>query len=107
MRAHHKIKHAESIAEFRSLPKSVRAQVLERDEESCRNCGVSVTPNKEEGISFALHHLIPFSAGGPDHPDNLITLCTDCHRDAHARMNSIVEERPDLVAELQTFVLDP
>lgn len=105
MRAHHKITHAESIAETRSLPESVRSQVLDRDGESCRQCGVSVTPMNDDGPSFQLHHIIPFAAGGPDHPENLITLCTDCHEQAHARMKSIVDERPDLVNELASFVL--
>ncbi|OYR54921.1 HNH endonuclease [Halorubrum halodurans] len=107
MRAHHKIRHAESIAESRSLARSVREQVIERDASVCQRCGADVTPTDEDGPDFQLHHIVPFSAGGPDHPDNLITLCSDCHGEAHQRMRRIVEERPDLLEELKAFACGP
>ena len=31
------------------------------------------------------HHLIPRAKGGPDHPRNLLTICTDCHSFLHNR----------------------
>lgn len=105
MRAHHKLIHAESIAESRSLPQSLRSKVLDRDDESCQRCGTEVSSMNEDGPTVHLHHIIPFAAGGPDHPDNLLTLCTACHGDVHARMKSLVDERPDLVEELTTFML--
>ena len=104
MRAHHKIRHAESIAETRTLPLSLRAQVIERDESRCRRCGDAVTPMGEDGPSFELHHIFPLSAGGPDHAENLITLCSSCHTQAHSRMKNITEKRPELLAELREFV---
>lgn len=106
MKAHHKIAHAESIADSRRLSRSLRRQVIERDGQQCQRCGVDVTPTGESGPDFQLHHVVPFAAGGPDHPDNLITLCSDCHTTAHARMRRIVDERPDLVSELRTIVVD-
>jgi len=30
-----------------------------------------------------VHHKIPRSRGGTNAPDNLITLCSACHRQAH------------------------
>lgn len=107
MRAHHKLRHAESIAESRSLSLSVRQQVTERDDYVCQRCQKHVTPMNEEGPNFQLHHVVPFSAGGPDHPDNLLTLCSNCHNDAHQRMKRIVDERPDLIDELKTFLCSP
>lgn len=106
MKAHHKIAHAESIADSRRLSRSLRRQVIERDGQQCQRCGVDVSPTSEPGPDFQLHHVVPFAAGGPDHPDNLITLCSDCHRTAHARMRRIVNERPDLVSELRRIVVD-
>ena len=106
MRAHHKIAHAESIAETRRLPQSVREQVIERDEQQCQRCGDQVTPTDEDGPSFEVHHIIPFSAGGPDTVDNLIVLCSDCHTTAHSRMKRIVDECPDILEDLQEFVCD-
>ncbi len=32
-----------------------------------------------------IHHIIYKSQGGHDTPDNLISLCLDCHEDAHGR----------------------
>ena len=106
MRAHHKIAHAESIAETRRLPQSLRERVIERDEQKCQRCGEEVTPTDEDGLSFEVHHIIPFSAGGPDHVDNLIVLCSDCHTVAHSRMKQIVDERPELLEDLKEFVFD-
>jgi 5-methylcytosine-specific restriction endonuclease McrA len=31
------------------------------------------------------HHIIFKSQGGDDAPENLITLCRDCHNDAHGK----------------------
>jgi len=31
------------------------------------------------GCKPQTHHIVPKSAGGTDHPDNLITLCFPCH----------------------------
>ncbi len=104
MKAHHMLIHAESIAESRSLSPSTRQTVLERDEYQCQRCNVDVTPMNEEGTDFQLHHIIPFSAGGANHPDNLVTLCNDCHAQAHQQMKNIVEEHPELLSELRAIV---
>ena len=34
--------------------------------------------------SIDIHHLIFKSQGGKDEPDNLISLCRECHNKAHA-----------------------
>src|SRR5215469_3749905 len=33
-----------------------------------------------------VHHLLPRSAGGPDEPSNLITLCDGCHAARHPKL---------------------
>ena len=53
--------------------------ILDRDEEipypkDCAGCG---------NTAAILHHIIPRTAGGPDHHDNLLPLCGECHLDAH------------------------
>lgn len=106
MKAHHALTHAESIAESRTVTDSTRQTVLERDEQCCQRCGIDVTPMDEAGADFELHHIIPFSAGGPNHPDNLVTLCTDCHTQAHQHMKALVDDRPDLLAELRAVVCE-
>jgi len=55
----------------------VRAAVLFRDQNRCRICGA-------EG-SRDVHHIKPRWLGGIDHPFNLVTLCTECHKAEHKR----------------------
>jgi 5-methylcytosine-specific restriction endonuclease McrA len=53
----------------------LRKHVPERDEWRCQNCGSSV--------NLQVHPLNPRSRLGNDSLENLITLCADCHREAH------------------------
>jgi len=50
-------------------------QVLERDGWRCQVCG-----SMER---LEVHHLKFRSRSGDDDETNLITLCSDCHRQAH------------------------
>jgi 5-methylcytosine-specific restriction endonuclease McrA len=47
------------------------------------------------------HHIVPRSAGGEDVEENIVPLCTDCHRDVHERgaKNCVeeIEEKAKLV----------
>jgi 5-methylcytosine-specific restriction endonuclease McrA len=57
-----------------SVPDRLRRTVLQRDRFRCRSAGCG-------GTSFlAVHHLVPRNT-----PENLITLCSPCHRALHAR----------------------
>ena len=44
-----------------------RAYVLYRDRYTCQLCG-------KKNVQFQLHHIIPRSQNGKEHPDNLITI---------------------------------
>ena len=46
-------------------------KILERDKKVCQDCGSD---------AMEVHHIIPFSKGGSDHPSNLKSLCQRCHR---------------------------
>jgi len=50
-------------------------QVLERDGWRCQACGAMER--------LEVHHLQFRSRSGDDDETNLITLCGDCHREAH------------------------
>src|SRR5260370_16594729 len=56
---------------------SLRKQVLDRDGWKCQDCGSS--------NDLHVHHLRPRSKLGHDAPENLITLCSSCHRRQHWR----------------------
>lgn len=59
-------RHVATQAEWETL----REQKLD----VCRGC---------HATTVELHHLIPKSLGGDDVADNLVPLCTDCHRKVH------------------------
>ena len=65
----------EHIYYEKNLPETIREFVFERDSYMCRSC------NSNRGI--APHHILFRSAGGTHNPDNLVTLCFNCHRDVH------------------------
>ncbi len=54
---------------------NMRAYVLDRDGYKCQLCGA-----KQD---LHLHHIVPRSKGGVDRPENLITLCSECHSKVH------------------------
>lgn len=59
---------------------NVRQYVLWRDGYTCQCCGTRPTKKKE--VRLHVHHLESRKTGG-DAPDNLITLCDNCHKKHH------------------------
>jgi 5-methylcytosine-specific restriction endonuclease McrA len=59
-----------------SLPKKTRNHILERDSETCQLCG---SPGDQ------IHHIILGGIGRKkdNSVENLITLCSTCHRNCH------------------------
>ena len=60
---------------------NARQYVLHRDGYTCQCCGAHNT--KTKSVKLHVHHLESRKTGG-DAPDNLITLCVDCHTGYHA-----------------------
>jgi len=60
-----------------TTPPALRRAVLARDHRRCR------VPGCRNSAFVDLHHLHLRSEGGPDDPENLITLCGAHHRAAH------------------------
>jgi 5-methylcytosine-specific restriction endonuclease McrA len=69
----------------------VRREVLERDGWTCVRCGVDVSG----AYVYSIHHRKLRSQGGPNTPENLITLCgtgtTFCHGYVHAHPEEAYE----------------
>jgi len=59
------------------VPPRLRRTVLARDGHRCRAKGCGHTQHLQ------VHHIQPIGAGGKTMPDNLITLCSRCHRALH------------------------
>lgn len=55
---------------------NTKAQVLHRDNYKCQNCS-------KTKCQLEVHHIIFKSKGGSNEPENLITLCSDCHWKVH------------------------
>ena len=55
---------------------NIKAYVLHRDGYQCQKC-------KAKNVKLHVHHIIFRSKQGTNSPDNLITLCQDCHDKLH------------------------
>ncbi len=62
-----------------SIPPAIRQAVLTRDHHRCRAPGCRNTRYLE------VHHIHPRDRGGSNRPENLVTLCSSCHRLWHER----------------------
>ncbi len=61
---------------MRRRNQTLRKKAFKRDNFTCRKCGL-----KDKECEFLeAHHMIQLYADGLDNLDNLITLCSDCHR---------------------------
>jgi len=72
----------------RTIPLTLRRQVLERDERRC------TAPGCGHGNYLALHHIISVAAGGKDHAQNITTTCFRCHRALHRNMLFVEGDAP-------------
>lgn len=61
---------------------NIKAAVLNRDNYTCQIC-----KKNKSGIILEVHHKVFKSNGGSDEPENLVTLCENCHSKIH---NSII-----------------
>ena len=65
---------------------NVKAYVLDRDQYKCQKC-------KKKNLKLHVHHIIFKSNGGTNSPENLITLCKDCHSKLHKGDFSIKQKK--------------
>jgi 5-methylcytosine-specific restriction endonuclease McrA len=54
-------------------------QVLRRDGWRCQQCG--------SRTNLQVHHIKPRTQAGDDVEENLITLCSECHRGLHTMVS--------------------
>ena len=58
----------------------LRMKILARDDNKCQMCGRSGNE-----IPLAIHHICEVRNGGQNDPNNLVTLCWNCHVLHHQR----------------------
>lgn len=56
------------------LDNNIRIAVIMRDSYKCKMCG-------RVHVALEIHHITPRKYRGADIPQNLITLCSDCHKE--------------------------
>ena len=71
-----------------TIPPSVRAAVLARDRHRCG------TPGCRSASFLEVHHVTPRSRGGSNRAENLVTLCSRCHRFAHDAVSPAENRAP-------------
>nr|DAT25387.1 MAG TPA: NinG recombination protein [Caudoviricetes sp.] len=71
---------------------SYSLRILYRDNFTCQDCGEFNAYKNEHGIyipidngNLNVHHIKFVCNGGGDEPENLITLCKNCHKKRHKR----------------------
>ncbi|TMP20422.1 HNH endonuclease [Pseudoalteromonas sp. S2721] len=71
----------QEIAYYRSL--ALKLYVIARSKGICEGCGASAPFQTKSGPYLECHHVHRLADGGPDHPENVVALCPNCHRRAH------------------------
>ena len=59
---------------------NLKAYAKYRDGYKCRACGKS---KHKDGVRLEVHHIIRRADGGTDVPENVVTLCEECHEAHH------------------------
>jgi ribosomal protein L44E len=66
----------------RQLWPRIQITILRRDRFTCQECGRGhreIGHKRNGRAELEVHHIIPRSMGGTEHPANLMTLCKECH----------------------------
>lgn len=69
----------EEMNKRKRISRETREAVLERDDYTCRYCGAKNT-------KFHIDHVYPFSRGGTDDIENLVTACYRCNLSKHDKV---------------------
>lgn len=70
---------------------NLKAYAKWRDGDKCRACGKS---KHKDGVRMEVHHIRHKADGGTDTPDNVVTLCEDCHKAHHQGERKLRFRRP-------------
>ena len=71
---------------------NLKAYARWRDGYKCRVCGRS--PRSDSNVRLEVHHVRRRADGGSDTPDNVVTLCEECHKAHHRGEKALKFRRP-------------
>lgn len=80
-------KEKREAAYYRS--EALKIYVVARSSGWCEGCGTEAPFQTRKGPFLECHHLHRLADGGPDHPNNVVALCPNCHRRAHYAKDAI------------------
>ena len=76
-----KVRTYTTISKGRSTSTAVHSYAIQRSKGICESCETPAPFETRNGTPYLeVHHLIPISKGGPDHPENVAAVCPNCHR---------------------------
>jgi 5-methylcytosine-specific restriction endonuclease McrA len=73
-----------NVVRTRPITQRLKAKILNRDGHACVECGATATESRDGVLHIA--HIEDYRVNGNNDPDNLRTLCPDCHA-AEARVS--------------------
>lgn len=62
---------------------AIKLYALARAKGVCEGCEEPAPFESKMGPYLECHHLYRIADGGPDHPENVVAICPNCHRRAH------------------------
>lgn len=73
---------------------NLKAYAKWRDGGECRVCGKS--PRTDANVRLEVHHIVRRADGGTDTPENVVTLCRECHMAHHRGERKLKFRRPPM-----------
>lgn len=80
-------KEKREIAYYRS--EAIKLYVVARSKGICEGCKQKAPFETKKGPYLECHHVYRLADGGPDHPENVVALCPNCHRRAHYSKDAV------------------
>ena len=62
---------------------AIKLYALGRAGGKCEGCEMDAPFMARQGPYLEVHHVYRLGDGGPDHPENVIAICPNCHRRVH------------------------
>jgi 5-methylcytosine-specific restriction protein A len=81
------VEEKRKLAYYRS--QALKLYVVARSKGICEGCTFNAPFQTKNGPFLECHHVFRLADGGPDHPENVVGLCPNCHRRAHYSQDAI------------------